>query len=356
MREIPVSRLALLLLAAAVALGAQAGAAHSPHDEPARLSPNPNPNPPTMAEDDRVRLAEAYRLAAAIGDAIWPGWSRVPFATVLVTRDREYFVRHSNPPSGCTPLGRDALQGSDVCVRPRTFSPEFLATFPIEGTSTVVVGTADATGKSPTDWIVTLLHEHFHQLQDSQPGFFDKTAALGLARGDQTGMWMLSFPFPYEAPKVRAAYSSAAAALRESVARDADAAAVRRYLAARAAVRAAVSEDDRKYMDFQLWKEGVARYTQLRVAKWSAERYRPTSEFAGLPGYVPFDALARSLSDQIPKELAELKISEAKRTVFYPYGAAEALLLDRIRPSWRDRYFTDLFTLDPAFEEARPAK
>jgi len=300
----------------------------------------------TLDPADRTRLAEAYRLAAAVGDAIWPGWSEVPFATVLVAGDREYFVRHPHPPSGTTPLGRDEVLGSDVFVRARTFPPGFLATFPVEGVSTVVVGTPEATGsKSPTDWVVTLLHEHFHQLQESQPGFYEKTAALGLAHGDQTGMWMLNFPFAYDAPRVRDAYAAAAAALREAIVRNGDAAAAATYREKRAALRAALSDEDRRYMDFQIWKEGVARYTQLRVARWAAGRYTPTADFAALPGYVPFDAAARSLADQIPKELADLKLSESKRVVFYPYGAAEALLLDRTRPSWRDRYFTDLFTL-----------
>jgi hypothetical protein len=311
-------------------------------------------HPPGLPDPDRIRLAEAYRLAAAIGDAIWPGWSGVPFATVLVVGEHEYFVRHPHPPPGATPLGRDALLGSDVFVRDRTFPPEFLATFPLEGTSTVVVGTPATTGsRSPADWVVTLLHEHFHQLQDSQPGFFDKTAALGLARGDTTGMWMLNFPFAYDAPRVRDAYAAAAAALREALVRNGDAGADARYLRVRAALRSALSGDDRRYMDFQLWKEGVARYTQIRVARWAAERYRASPEFTALAGNAGFDAVARSLSDQIPRELAELKLPEAKRVVFYPYGAAEALLLDRICPAWRGRYFTDLFTLDPAFENAR---
>jgi len=347
MHEARMMRLARTMIAWIVLAGT-AGTAVVRGAEPVR--------PPAMSSADRVRLAEAYRLAAAIGDGIWPGWSRVPFATVLVAGDWEYFVRHPHPPSGSTPLGRDELLVSDVFARPRTFSPGFLATFPLEGVSTVVVGTPETTGStSPTDWIVTLLHEHFHQLQEAQPGFYDKTAALGLSRGDQTGMWMLSFPFAYDAPRVRSAYETAAAALRDALAAtEGDAA--NRYLRARTAFRAALADDDRKYMDFQLWKEGVARYTQVRVARWAAASYRPTPVFAALPGYVGFDAVARSLSDQIPKELAELSLAEAKRTVFYPYGAAEALILDRIRPSWRGRYFTDLFTLEPAFEGASSAK
>ena len=41
------------------------------------------------------------------------------------------------------------------------------------------------------------MHEHFHQLQYAQPGYFQAVAALGLSHGDQTGTWILNYPFPY---------------------------------------------------------------------------------------------------------------------------------------------------------------
>ena len=56
--------------------------------------------------------------------------------------------------------------------------------------------------KTSTPWVVTMLHEHFHQLQDSQPNVFQDVMALDLAGGDQTGMWMLNYPFPYKDEKI----------------------------------------------------------------------------------------------------------------------------------------------------------
>src|SRR5512135_2199229 len=153
----------------------------------------PPADPPAAAlpAADRVLVAEAFRLADRIGDSIWPGWARVPFALVLVTPDTEFFLRHPKPPADARPIGRDALLDADVFARPRTFSTGFLATFPIEGVSTVVVGEPLATGSSsPTDWVATVLHEHFHQLQEASPGFYERVNALGLSRGDTTGMWM----------------------------------------------------------------------------------------------------------------------------------------------------------------------
>ena len=124
-----------------------------------------------------------------------------------MTPETEFFVRHGAPPSNARTIGWDTLLRSEVYARPRTFPPRLLATFPIEGISTVVVGQPENTSaSSPTDWVVILLHEHFHQLQEAQPDFYAKVAALGLSRGDQTGMWMLNYPFPYEASAVEKAY------------------------------------------------------------------------------------------------------------------------------------------------------
>ena len=331
------SRLSLL---AASAVLAAAAARFLPAQTPAAA--------PAIPRADRVRLSEAFRLAERIGDSIWPGWSGVPFAVVLVTPGTEFFVRHDRPPADARPIGRDALLGSVVYARPRTFPSEFLATFPIEGISTVVVGQAENTAaSSPTDWVVTLLHEHFHQLQDSRPGFFAGVAALDLARGDETGMWMLDFPFPYDSGPVAAAYRSAALALNEALAgRNA-----RAFLAARDRFRAALSGDDLRYLDFQLWKEGIARYTQVRVARWAAAGgYEPSPAFAALPGFTTYAELARALEETLRRELSRMTLPEARRTVVYPFGAAEGLLLDRERPCWREQYFERMFTLAPAFD------
>ncbi len=313
----------------------------------AAAAPGVAPDPPGMHADDRIRLAEAFRLADRVGDRIWPGWSRVPFAVVLVTGDTEYFVRHERPPADARSIGTDSLLGSEIYARPRSFPTNLLATFPVEGISTVVVGQASNTAtSSPTDWVVTLLHEHFHQLQEAQPDFAGKVAALGLARGDATGMWMLNFPFPYDSKPVGGSYRAAASALREAVAGGSPAA----FLAARAKLRATLSPDDLRYLDFQLWKEGVARYTQIRVARFAAAGYQPLPDFAALPGFVTYGALARSLAAAISNELSGLTLPEARRIVVYPFGAGEALLLDRERPCWREEYFSKMFTLAPAFD------
>jgi hypothetical protein len=272
----------------------------------------------------------------------------VPFAVVLVTPETEFFIRHAVPPSDARALGWDPLLKSEIHARPRTFPIGLLATFPIGGISTVVVGQPENTGStSSTDWVVTLLHEHFHQLQEAQPGFYAKVATLSLSRGDETGMWMLNFPFPYDTPAVGKAYDAAAQALRSAL----GGAPPDAFLAARTRFRDSVTGDDRKYLDFQLWKEGVARYTQIRVARFAGStKYAPTPAFAALPDFVPYAALARELEETVLDELSKLTLAKDRRIVVYPYGAGEALLLDRIRRCWREQYFSKMFTLVSAFD------
>ena len=311
---------------------------------------------PQIRADDRVRLAEAFRMGDRLGDRVWKGWSKAPFAVLLVTPEHEFLVRHPLPSKDFTSIGYDPLLKSEVYFRKRVFAPNFLAAFPaVGGVSTVVIGQPENTeAKTSTRWVITLFHEHFHQLQDSQPDFYAEAHALGLARGDQTGMWMLNFPFPYEGAEVKEQFSvmsrelaSALHSRRKKDFRHKLAA----YLAARKRFQELLASDDYKYFSFQLWKEGVARYTEYRIAEEAAARYKPSKQFASLKDYTPFAIDARQTLLRIISDLEKMSLDKRQRTALYPFGAAEALLLDRINPKWQTRYFAEKFFLDKFFAQ-----
>ncbi len=309
------------------------------------------PAPDGVPDADRTRLSEAFRLARETGDAVWPGWSGAPFAVLLVTPEREFFIGHPHPPADARNLGKDDLLEADVFARPRTFPTGFLATFPVAGVSTIVVGQrANTNVASSTDWVLKVVHEHFHQLQDSQPGFYEKALALDLARGDTTGMWMLNFPFPYEAPSVDASFAAAAKALRNGL-RGGDRAS---YRAARERLRKPLLADARRYLDFQVWKEGVARYTEIRMAEKAAAAFAPSAAFRALPDFVPYAKAAAALHEEVLRDLEKGDLAGMKRLIFYSYGAGEALWLDDERPCWKDGYLRTLFSLEPAFAADAP--
>jgi len=309
---------------------------------------------PKLDNTDRLRLAEAFRLADTLGNKLWPGWSKAPFAVLLVTAENEFLVRHDKPSADFKLVNYDALLRSNVYVRKRTQPMNLLATFPIVGgVPTIVIGQAENTAKkTSTPWVITLLHEHFHQLQYSQPDYYPAVNALDLAHGDKSGMWMLNYPFPYDWPEMHEHFSLLSSRLlkvlntqntkqfEQNLAS---------YLAERRELEHTLSPDDYRYMSFQMWQEGVARYTELRMAQLATSRYRPTKAFRRLKDYKTFSEVALEIERGIEDELAAAKLEENKRVMFYALGAGEALLLDLVNSGWRAQYFKDKFYLDHYF-------
>ena len=296
---------------------------------------------PRLSQPDRLRLAEAFRLAERMRSEVWPGWQRTAMAVLLVTDSTEFLVGHPRPTSEFAPLGQDSVLGHEVRARPRRFPPTLLATFPaVGGIATIVVGTAERTGKSSAEWVLTLLHEHFHQWQSSLPDYYARATALGLARGDTTGQWMLDYPFPYDSAPVQHAVKELATALgrgesMETVGRQ------------RQALRSILSPDDNRYLEFQLWQEGVPRYVEIAAAEAAAGAGDPSEAFRRLPDYEPYADLADRLRRDLDRQLAELSLARERRVAFYSLGAALALLLERSDESWKARYQQDLFSLSP---------
>jgi len=296
---------------------------------------------------DAARIAEFYRLPPAIEDKVWPGWSKVLAPLVLVTADTEYLTRFPDPPKEFQKVG------DDMWARPRQFQPNLQATFPAFGFPPVIVigEPASTSSKTSTPWLIVVMHEHFHQMQWAQPDYVKAINDLGLSKGDATGMWMLNYPFPYDVPEIAESFGhlrdSLLAALNE-VDQQKFAPLAKAYLKERKMFFAQFLPGDRKYLSFQLWQEGVARYTQIKAAEAAAD-YQPSAAFAALPDYTPFSAYALTARARTLDELKHIDITQAKREVVYSFGAAEALLLDRISPAWKDEYFKHLLNTDPLF-------
>lgn len=278
--------------------------------------------PPAVTED----IAHTRSIAKS-GDAIWPGFSSAPFFLLYVTPDAEFLLCDDRTPGGFSDVGQDAATGCSVKQGPSTWRrPALLAAMPVFGPGEVIVmGSPEATGLSRAGWRRTILHEHFHQWQGNLPDYYARTAALDLADGDESGMWMIQFPFPYSEPGVEAAHRAAADALLAALAAPKQdlPAATQRYLARRAEFAAAAGARNWRYYDFQLWKEGVARWTEVEVARraggdWSAEADAYWADQMGL--------------------LRSGSLSELGRVSVYAYGAAEAALLERVDPDWRGCY------------------
>jgi hypothetical protein len=313
---------------------------------------------PSLPQIDRIRLAEAFRLGGTLGNRIWKGWDKAPFGVLLVTPDHEFLIRHSQPSEDFKLIGYDSLLKSNVYYRKRTQPLNLLATFPaVGGISTIVIGQAENTSKkTSTPWVVTLLHEHFHQLQQSQPTYYPDVNALNLWRGDKSGMWMLNYAFPYSSTELKQHFSLLSTLLAQAIqsrSKSDFSTKLSAYLEVRRALEKMLSPDDYKYFSFQMWQEGIARYTEYRIAELASIKYKPGKEFQALKDYKSFGEVADEIKKGILKELTTSRLDDYQRVTFYPLGAGEGLLLDRVNPGWRKRYLSDKFFLDKYFIQAK---
>jgi hypothetical protein len=125
------------------------------------------------------------------------------------------------------------------------------------------------------------------------------------------------------------------------------------YLRQRDELGKTLSPDDYRYFSFQMWQEGIARYTEYRIAKLAAGKYKPSKAFRALKDYQPFAGVAEQIRSGILNELTTGQLEDYKRVMFYALGAGEGLLLDRTNPRWRQRYFVDKFYLNRYFDRTR---
>jgi hypothetical protein len=197
------------------------------------------------------------------------------------------------------------------------------------------------------------MHEHFHQLQNAQPRYYQAVQDLGLSHGDNTGMWMLNYPFPYEKPNLAQSFASLRDLLLSAVnetEKEKFATLAKQYIRERQKFFARLSSDDHKYLSFQLWQEGIGRYTEIKAAE-AAAQYQPTAEYAALSDFEPFTNYAATVRTETLNELRRADIAKSKRLAVYSFGAAEGLLLDRLDPKWKDGYFEHLLSTDSFFEK-----
>lgn len=306
---------------------------------------------PSVRLEDKTRIREAIKIQDEVGNEVWDGITRVPITLLLITEDIEFLFNHPYPSSEFIFLENDTITKSNIYYRSRQFPVHLQAAFPaVNGVSCVVIGTPENTNTTSNQWILTVLHENFHQYQTSQPYYFKRVEALGLSGGDETGMWQLNYPFPYEDEKVNSSFSAYSLALTYAIeARNQEnfATLVYETIRARNAFKNSVSEKDFAYFTFQIWQEGIARYTEFNYLK-ALREYIPTNEFENLKDYKPFTEMETKYFEQELEILKNQVLSEEQRLVVYSIGLAEGVLLDCKMPNWKNEYFSSLvspFTL-----------
>jgi hypothetical protein len=289
---------------------------------------------------DKLRIREAQQIMLANGEKIWKGIDKVPFTLLFLTDSGEYLVHHPAPSADFKNLGYDSVLRSTVYWRANQYNKGFLATFPaVNGRHCMVVGTPENTHRTTTQWIITLLHEHFHLYTYSRPGYTPAVNQLDLAGKDSTGMWMLNYPFPYKEAAVEAAYERYTAALHRAVTGTGSfGKRLKQYKKARKEFKKGLTAKDYRYFSFQLWQEGLARYTEYKYLEaLDAAAYEAPAAIRHIEDFTAYGVYKKQLYDAEMQQLVRLQLKDAQRVCFYAAGFAEGLLLDQLRPGWRSQ-------------------
>ncbi len=277
---------------------------------------------------ERAMLREVRTLYRSAGNRMWPGFAQVSLDLLLIGPKRETLFCHGVV-KGFIPAGRDPLTGCALQSRARQMAVDLAASadfFP--GGQTIAIGYPKALEMTPAYWKATVLHEAFHLYQSHLPGYPQAVAALGLAQRSD-GSWMLNHPFPYADPNVGAAFRTmgeAGLAFLHAKSPADRRLATRAYVVARDAALAGVSEADRRYYEFQVGQEGVARWTELTLARHGDAPMRAH-------GRDYWTGLSTSL-----KAIRDQGLKMWKRNAFYVHGAMEAEMLEQAGVDWRSEY------------------
>jgi len=306
--------------------------------------------------NDKVRINEALKISEFVSDNIWKDWSKTPFIILLIGDSTEYLINHPNPSPDFSESYSDNFLNAKVYSRKRVFQKGFLATFPaVNGASCVVAGIPENTGKDNLDWVITLLHEHFHQYQNNYPGYFEGVDKLDLKNGDESGMWMLNYEFPYENKEVIAAFNDMKSKLNKAFLNNRlkkFTSSVSAYLKAKNKFKNLLSEKDFRYFDFQLWQEGIARYTEYKTLSYLVKnKYKFTDEFISITDKLNAGEQYKKIIVNLIKEFEGTQLENNKRVSFYSFGAMEGFVLDTYNKEWRNNYFKNMFSTTKLFKK-----
>jgi hypothetical protein len=349
--------LAILLLSAPV----------SPAVEGAEAAPTQQDE--GLARQQLLVLREAFQLVNTVGNELWPGWVRSPLTVVIIHEDHEYLINSPTDwePTGGFELTEQRFIGQPIHRRPRTLPHALRAAFPIAGLPSAVVGAWRPAEESPNEWAVTLVHEWFHVLQMTR-GEETKVGELRIGDGVYPSL-QLDYPFAYGDRDIGHAIHLLGSALYDfwSRSRTLPRAMQRTFVAETSwaalqnletIVSLKYGDDAYNYFRYQTWKEGVARYTQVRVSLLAAD-FEDKGRFYQQPG---FAALQGSMSyARLWEEVSRtnywlMRTSSGDQggdpTSFYGIGHGLAELLDAINPTWKERYFDQGVWLDDLVAEA----
>ena len=289
---------------------------------------------------NEIRLIQsAGYIINHYGDSIWENISKTPLRILLITDSLEYLFNHNNPGKSFVLFQYDSLLNKNIYVRPRMFPPFLRATFPaVNGLDCIVVGNPKNTNKSNEDWVVMLLHEHFHLYQGENPLYKENVALLAQKIAKDSENWMLDYDFPYNDPTINKLFKEYSNSIYEtylSLNKVDFMEKMNIYIAKELEIQNQLTSNDNDYFRFQIWQEGIATFTELKYLEALNNSSKHFKEIYVLDFTLKNNELIKAYTSNFLTN----DLSKDKRNVFYSIGLLEGIIKDETNPKWKTDYF-----------------
>jgi hypothetical protein len=327
--------------------------------------------------------SQVWSIVARSDNPVWPGWnaSDTPLLLYLPGK-QELLINHPTPPPGFRPYeGPASFPGARIVARNDTTFVGYdgqNTTMDVAGVRTLVVADPlsnlrqrvqgligdprpaeekirtlelDVLASDPYDQLGLIVHEAFHVYQE-------KTQA---ERGTNE---MLLLYYPTLSVENNVGFGLEASALGEALAAGDDAGfrrAAIRWLVAREQRRAQLPARAVEYENGVEFMEGLAKYTEYRLFQVLEGREAPAAlaRAQGFRGFGDLSAQRATLIGQMRAHLrGEVSVNNDPygtaplRMRLYYSGMAIGILLDRLRPDWKEQLWKSDSSLTAFAREA----
>jgi hypothetical protein len=343
-----------------------------------------------LSEIESARLEEAFHLRQTLGDAAWPGWGSADIPAIVYNERYAFLVGLPEPAAGWIKVPQGSARGGPWEVVPEDrfvgepYSRQVLPSGVTPEAFTVKVGERWVSSLTTKEWMRIMLAEQFRQdlpaflrpifpyrlatslfidssdfyisglLHEAFHAYQGMMAPEKLAAAE-TSVRQSEARYIWEDKAFRAAWQTELDLLAKAVRADTPeeaATLAREFLIHREQRRETLSTELLAYERHREWQEGLARYIELEIWRHAATTsdYEPVAAVQDDPDFKGYRTFGRRWS----REVDQMRRMAGNRGDgrFYYSGMAQAVLLDRLAPDWKEHAFDDGVWLDLLLAEA----
>lgn len=356
-----------------------------------RRLPTASVTPERLSTHQKAILTEVIHLRRVLGDTVWPNWGQADIPLIVYNEAYAFLVAYPDPPDGWLKVPANTLRGGPWELVPDDDfggSPYYRQRLQAGVTPeayTVLVGERWVASLGTQEWmqialvdqfrqdlppfvreifpyrlatrmllrgtdgyVCGILHEAFHAYQGIE-------AAERLAVAERAVRW--ADAYPHSETAMQEAWQVELDLLAQALRAPADdtdriAALARQFLGQREQRRQSLAPALIDYERQREWAEGLARYAELGIwrAGMQAEAYQPSPGLATDRDFGAYGGYNRRWSQEIDQMRRTAGSSGDGR--FYYSGMAQAVLLDRLSPGWKDQAMAEGIFLEDLLSAA----